>query len=286
MAIGEPSELGGLIVQRGASTVLTWIDPEVAAQGVVLSSLERGGHRAPRARGALVHEASERGRRQVRRGHRGVLDRRRVRVGPERRESREAAPDRLPDRRTRGRAVRAHPRRGRRAGRVPHPRVRPRARLRGPGPALRCVRALLRRGIAGQARPLPELGRRRGPRHLDQEGRDRPRRAVHLDADPPRRAPDQAAARHHHRRDRLGHAPQGDLPDRGDRAPRPLHHRPQGRAPHQRRHGVEGSAHGLLASVLRGPDPDRAAARRSRTRTCRRTRCCSRPRPRATPSPR
>jgi Fe-S cluster assembly protein SufD len=40
-AIGEPSELGGLLVQRGASTVLSWIHPEVAAQGVVLTSLER-----------------------------------------------------------------------------------------------------------------------------------------------------------------------------------------------------------------------------------------------------
>ncbi|MDQ3240776.1 MAG: hypothetical protein M3Q43_05200, partial [Actinomycetota bacterium] len=26
-AIGEPSELGGLLVQRGASTVLSWIEP-------------------------------------------------------------------------------------------------------------------------------------------------------------------------------------------------------------------------------------------------------------------
>jgi Fe-S cluster assembly protein SufD len=40
-AIGDPTELGGLIVQRGASTVLSWIDPEVAARGVVLTSLER-----------------------------------------------------------------------------------------------------------------------------------------------------------------------------------------------------------------------------------------------------
>jgi Fe-S cluster assembly protein SufD len=39
-AIGEPSGLGGLLVQRGASKVLAWLDPEVAAQGVVLSSLE------------------------------------------------------------------------------------------------------------------------------------------------------------------------------------------------------------------------------------------------------
>ena len=40
-AVGEPSELGGLLVQRGASTVLAWLDPELADQGVVLSSLER-----------------------------------------------------------------------------------------------------------------------------------------------------------------------------------------------------------------------------------------------------
>ena len=40
-AVGEPSELGGLIVQRGASTVLSWLDPEIAAQGVVLCSLEQ-----------------------------------------------------------------------------------------------------------------------------------------------------------------------------------------------------------------------------------------------------
>ena len=37
--IGD-SELGGLIVQRGATTIRSWIDPEVAAQGVVVSSLE------------------------------------------------------------------------------------------------------------------------------------------------------------------------------------------------------------------------------------------------------
>jgi Fe-S cluster assembly protein SufD len=40
-AVGEPTELGGLLVQRGASTVLSWVDPEVAEQGVVLKSLER-----------------------------------------------------------------------------------------------------------------------------------------------------------------------------------------------------------------------------------------------------
>jgi Fe-S cluster assembly protein SufD len=40
-AVGEPSELGALLVQRGASTVLSWVHPEVAEQGVVLKSLER-----------------------------------------------------------------------------------------------------------------------------------------------------------------------------------------------------------------------------------------------------
>ncbi len=41
-ALGDDrSELGGLLVQRGASTVLSWLDPEVAEQGVVLCSLEQ-----------------------------------------------------------------------------------------------------------------------------------------------------------------------------------------------------------------------------------------------------
>jgi Fe-S cluster assembly protein SufD len=40
-AVGDPGELGGLLVQRGASTVLAWTDSELAAQGVVLSSLEQ-----------------------------------------------------------------------------------------------------------------------------------------------------------------------------------------------------------------------------------------------------
>ena len=39
-AIGEPTELGGLVVQRGASTALSWLGPDVAEQGVVLTSLE------------------------------------------------------------------------------------------------------------------------------------------------------------------------------------------------------------------------------------------------------
>jgi len=39
-AIGS-DDLAGLIVQRGASTVLSRLDPEVAAQGVILTSLER-----------------------------------------------------------------------------------------------------------------------------------------------------------------------------------------------------------------------------------------------------
>jgi Fe-S cluster assembly protein SufD len=37
--LGE-DELAGLVVQRGASTIFSWLDPEVAAQGVVLTSLE------------------------------------------------------------------------------------------------------------------------------------------------------------------------------------------------------------------------------------------------------
>ena len=32
-AVGEPTELGGLLVQRGASTVVSWVDPEVAEHG-------------------------------------------------------------------------------------------------------------------------------------------------------------------------------------------------------------------------------------------------------------
>jgi Fe-S cluster assembly protein SufD len=40
-ALGDETELGGLLVQRGASTALAWIDPEVAGQDVVLTSLEQ-----------------------------------------------------------------------------------------------------------------------------------------------------------------------------------------------------------------------------------------------------
>jgi Fe-S cluster assembly protein SufD len=37
----DPDELSGLVVQRGASTVLSWLDPSAAERGVVLTSLER-----------------------------------------------------------------------------------------------------------------------------------------------------------------------------------------------------------------------------------------------------
>jgi Fe-S cluster assembly protein SufD len=40
-AVGPLDSLGGLVVQRGASTVFAWLDPELAASGVVLESLER-----------------------------------------------------------------------------------------------------------------------------------------------------------------------------------------------------------------------------------------------------
>ena len=36
----DPSEVSGLVVQSGASTVLSWLDPGAAEQGVVLTSLE------------------------------------------------------------------------------------------------------------------------------------------------------------------------------------------------------------------------------------------------------
>ena len=45
-AIGE-EPLAGLIVQRGASTVLAWLDPDVAEQGVVLTSLEQAAAEQP-----------------------------------------------------------------------------------------------------------------------------------------------------------------------------------------------------------------------------------------------
>jgi FeS assembly protein SufD len=50
-ALGE-DELGGLVVQRGASTVLTRLDPALAEQGVIVTSLER----AVEEHGDLVRE--------------------------------------------------------------------------------------------------------------------------------------------------------------------------------------------------------------------------------------
>ncbi|HEX5910580.1 MAG TPA: SufD family Fe-S cluster assembly protein [Thermoleophilaceae bacterium] len=44
--IGD-SELGGLIVQRGATTIRSWIDPEVEAQGVIVCSLEEAVDKHP-----------------------------------------------------------------------------------------------------------------------------------------------------------------------------------------------------------------------------------------------
>jgi Fe-S cluster assembly scaffold protein SufB len=40
-ALPDAGEVAGLIVQRGASTVYSWLDDDAAAQGVVLTSLER-----------------------------------------------------------------------------------------------------------------------------------------------------------------------------------------------------------------------------------------------------
>ena len=72
----------------------------------------------------------------------------------------------------------------------------------GPGAARRRLRDLRRAQLLGQGQDLPGLGRRRGLRHLDQARRDRPRRPRPLVPDPPRWSPDQADARHHHRRAR------------------------------------------------------------------------------------
>ena len=66
-----------------------------------------------------------------------------------------------------------------------------------------------RPGSQVRSGPLPGLGLGRGLRHLHQARGDRPRRALRLGADPPRRAPHEADARHHHRREGLGHAPHG-----------------------------------------------------------------------------
>ncbi len=43
----DPDELGGLIVQRGATTVHSWIAPDVAERGVTFSSLERAADEHP-----------------------------------------------------------------------------------------------------------------------------------------------------------------------------------------------------------------------------------------------
>ena len=40
-------ELGGLIVQRGATSVYSWLDPALAEQGVVLTSLEQAAEEHP-----------------------------------------------------------------------------------------------------------------------------------------------------------------------------------------------------------------------------------------------
>ena len=75
----------------------------------------------------------------------------------------------------------------------------------------------------------------------------------------PRRAAHQADARHHHRREGVGHAPHRHVLHRGPGAPRPLHDRQARGGPHHGRHRVEGRAHRPLARVIRGPDPHRAA---------------------------
>ncbi len=160
---------------------------------------------------------------QVLRRQRGVLDRRRVRARAQGRARGAPDPDRLPDRRARHRAVRAHPGGGGRARRVPDPRVLPRHAHRRPGAARRRLRAVRAAGVEGEGRPLPGLGPGRGLRHLHQADRDRARRPRELDPHPPRRAADQAAPGHHHRRGGLGHAPHRALLHRGRGAPRPVH---------------------------------------------------------------
>jgi Fe-S cluster assembly protein SufD len=46
-AVGPLDALAGLVVQRGASTAFAWLDPEMAARGVVLESLERAFEQRP-----------------------------------------------------------------------------------------------------------------------------------------------------------------------------------------------------------------------------------------------
>ena len=279
------SELGGLIVQRGASTVHTDVDAD-----------DRPGRDRPLEQAVEEHpELVQRVLRQAPRPRRGQVP-----AAHARRSGPAACSSTCPkdvkvekpiqivyaDRRARHRAVRAHAGRGRRARRVrrsastasaPTSRARrctpaPSSSSRGPGAQV-------------EAGPLPGLGPRRGLRHLHQAGRDRAAtRIVQLGADPPRRPADQADARHHHRRAGLGHAPHGHVLHRGRRAPRPVHHRPARGRPHHRRHRLEGRADRRVARVVRGPDPHRPRARRRRTPTCRPTRCCSRRRRRATRS--
>ena len=108
-------EHAGLIVQRGASVIFAHCDDP----SVTVTSLEQAVEETPELVEPWLGTQAARRRGQVRRRQRGLLDRRRVHPRPEEHPAREADPGRLPDRRARHGAVRAHPGGDRRARRVP-----------------------------------------------------------------------------------------------------------------------------------------------------------------------
>ena len=134
-------------------------------------------------------------------------------------------------------------------------------RLRRPGAARRAVRAVPRATAHAAGWRTCRTGapsRREVLRRLHPLRARGARRPLHVDPDPPRRAPHPPAPRAVDRRARRRHAPPRDLLHRGLRAPRPVHGRPARGRPHDRRHRVEGGGHRRQPRVVRGADQDRA----------------------------
>ena len=157
--IGD-AELGGLIVQRGATHHPLLDRPRGRGPGRDRLLAGGGGREAPRPGAGVLRQAPRPLRGQVHRRLAGLLDRRRVRVGAQGRQGREADPDRLPDRRARHRAVRADAGRGGRARRGLDPRVRPGHAVRGPGAARRRLRAVRPRRARAPRWPTSRTGAR------------------------------------------------------------------------------------------------------------------------------
>ena len=264
-ALGD-QKLAGLLVQRGASVVHTELDPELAAQGVILCSLEDAARDHPELFAAALHEAP----------HATTATSSRPRAPRSGPAARSSTSRRASSSRTRSRsptsideagtAQYAHTLAiGGAQQRLPPARVRPRPRLRGPGAARRRLRALPRgRGARCRLAHLQDWGGGAGGlRRLHALRQRRARRALHV-------APVHLGG--HLTRQHLELAtaePGGDmrhprhLLHRARRAPRPVHRRPARGRPDDRRHGVAGRGHGREPRELRGPDQDRPGAQES-----------------------